>query len=85
MPQKSRKKRVKYSGVVRPKLPTVKEVSQRPQPLPLQSKEVPVAKSPIAIGGQADHLRNVPQELRRVLFIAGALPVLLILLSLLWR
>ncbi len=85
MPKKSRKKRVKYRGGGRPKPSTVKEVNQRPQPLPLQSKEVPVAKSPITIGGQADRLRHVPQEVRRILFIAGALLVLLIVLSLLLR
>ncbi len=85
MPKKLRKGRAKYKGQGKPKFSTVKEVNQRPQPLPLQSKEVPVAKSPITIGGQADRLRHVPQELRRILFIAGALLVLLIVLSLLLR
>ncbi len=85
MPKKSQKKRVKYRGGGRPKPSTVKEVNQRPQPLPLQPKEVPVAKSLITIAGQADNIRRVPQELRRILFIAGALLVLLIVLSLLVR
>jgi len=44
-----------------------------------------VAKSPVTIDGQADRLRRVPQELRRILIIAGALLVLLIVLSILLR
>ncbi len=85
MPQKSRKGRAKYKGRRSPKLSPLREVSQQAQALPLQSKEVPVAKSPITIGGQADRIRHVPQELRHILIIAAALLVLLIVLSLLLR
>ncbi len=84
MPKKSRKGRLKYKARRSPKVSAVKEASQA-QPLPLQSKEVPVAKSPVTIGGQADRLRYVSQELRRILIIGGALLVLLIVLSLLLR
>ena len=85
MPKKSRKGRAKYKGRRRPKLARLNEVTQHPQALPLQSKEVPLAKSPITIGGRADRLRHVPQELRRIAIIAGALFVLLIVLYLLLR
>jgi len=87
MPQKSRKGRAKYKGRRNPKLSPLREVSQQAQALSLESKKVPVAKSPITIGGQADRYRpvTVSQELRRILSIAGVLLVLLIVLSLLLR
>ena len=83
MPKKSRKGRAKYKGRRSPKLSPLREVSQQAQALPLESKKATVAKSPITIGGQADRYRPVPvsQELRRILFIGGALLVLLIVLS----
>ncbi len=85
MPQKSRKVRAKYKGRRSPKLSPLREVSQQAQALPLQSKEATVTKSPVTIGGQADRLRHVSQELRRILIIAAALLVLLIVLSFLLR
>ncbi len=83
MPKKSRKGRAKYKGRRSPKLSPLREVSQQAQALPLESKKVPVAKSPITIGGQADRYRpvTVSQELRHILFIAVPLLVLLIVLS----
>ena len=83
MPKKSRKSRGKYK--IRSKPLAVKEVRQSPPPWTPSLKQVSVAKSPLTIAGQADRLRNIPQELRRILFIAGALLVLLIVLSLFLR
>ena len=84
MPKKSRKGRMKYKVRRSPKVSTVKEASQA-QPLPVSSRQAVITKSSTTIGGQADRLRHVPQELRRILFIAGALLVLLVVLSLLLR
>lgn len=88
MPRKSRKsraKRIRYKAQSGLKPTVVKEVHQQPQLLSIVSKQAPVAKSPVTIGGQADRLRHVPQELRRILIIAAALLVLLVVLSLLLR
>ena len=85
MPKKSRRGRAKYKGRRSPTLSPLREVGQQAQALPLQFKEATVAKSPVTIDGQADRLRRVPQELRRILIIAGALLVLLIVLSILLR
>ena len=79
MPKKSRKGRMKYKVRPSPTVSTVKEASQA-QPLPVSSRQAVITKSSTTIGGQADRLRHVPQELRRILFIAGALVVLSLLL-----
>lgn len=75
---------MKYKVRPSPKVSVVKEASQA-QALPLQSKKATVPKSPVTIGGQVDRLRYVPQELKRILIIAGILLALLIILSLLLR
>jgi len=83
MTKRLRRRRAKRKA--HSKLPAVKEVSQYPQPLPVSSKEAPVAKSAVAVVEQAEHYRYVVSDLRRTAVIAGALFVILIVLYFLLR
>ncbi len=84
MPKKSRKGRMKYKAQQRPKLFAVKEASQA-QPLPVSSRQAPIAKLQITIAQQANRHRQIIAELKRICLIAVVLLVLLIILSLLLR
>ncbi len=75
---------MKYKAQQRPKLFAVKEASQA-QPLPVSSRQAPIAKLQITIAQQANRHRQIIAELKRIGLIAVILIVLLIILSLLLR
>jgi len=84
MPKKSRKGRRKYKAQQRPKLSAVKEARQV-QPVPVLSRQAPVAKPQTTIAQQADRHGQTITELKRISLIAVILLVLLIILCLLLR
>jgi len=85
MPKKLRKSRVKHKARRRSKLLAAKEVTQRPPPLPLSSKQAPAAKSLVTTAEQTERYRYVVADLKRTAVIAGAMFLLLIVLYFLLR
>jgi len=81
MSKKSRRSRARHKTRSSPKRLAVKEVSQRPQSLPLSSKPPPVAKSTVTMAAElADRYKYVLSDLRRSVVTAAVLFVLLIVL-----
>ncbi len=84
MPKKSRKAKTKYKAQRSPKVSAVKEATQA-QPLPVSSRQAPIAKPQIMITQQAGRHRQVITELKCISIVAVVLLVLLIVLGFLLR
>jgi len=80
MPRKLRKGRAKRKAQSSRRFLAAKEVSQRPQSLPLSSKQAPAAKSAITMTERADHYRHTLSDMKRSIIVGGVSLLVLIIL-----
>lgn len=81
MPKKSRKSRAKYKAQRKLKPLAAREAVRHPESLPVLSKQMPAAKPPMTVAEATTRYRYVIPELRRIGIIAGAMFLLLVVLS----
>lgn len=79
-PRKSRKSRAKRKAQSGPKDLVATRIDPLPQSLSLPSRQAPVPKSRITEDQLADHYRYVRSDLKRLLIIAPAMFLLVIVL-----